>query len=143
MRMRILVVVALLAGCEKKAPPKPKPADSQTVTEVADVFGQIKVGQEQWRAESGEFLTIASEAQPDEVVAFAKLRVRPAAKPPLRCKYAAVAGGPDQAPEEPLGKQLYPEGAPKRAWFYMVARCGEYTFVQRSDSNEIVEKRGG
>jgi prepilin-type N-terminal cleavage/methylation domain-containing protein len=148
--MIVVAIMGILAGIAVYAYRKVT-STAEIDSEVAAIFAEFRVRQEEFLAERGTYLSTGAETDlfpglprgPQDAHvdiapllaaadgnggtiadAWVNLRMRPR-KTTLRCGYAAIAG-PGNTPAGGLGGgvlQMNVPGPPETNWYYMVARC--------------------
>lgn len=128
-------------------------------TEVAEMFGKFKIGEESFNTENGSYLSTAAEGtywptplkgdSRTDISAVAlpgpwrQLRMQPGSG--LYCQYNVVAGpANDTTTMGVLGTSMYAGLTPTKNWFYLLAQCdwnnkpADFTrYSQRGDQGGI------
>lgn len=154
--LELCVTLALIGALAAIALPSfaSSARDSKLKTEVNSVFGEIRLREEAYIAQSGGYLSTGSSEQesfpttpshsPQALGAmpttWTRLKVRmPEA---AACTYVVISGGPDDPNTVGVvasGSFAY-QAPDARAWFYMLARCYDgdrdtYFFASHEDSS--------
>jgi hypothetical protein len=117
-----VLIAACACGSESKSVAA---VDSQP--EVAAMFAELQVREEQYKVDSGSYLAAPTCSDPPTCAAWKTLNVKPPI-PKLTCSYAITAGTGGTA-TPPSGFTM---ATPKGNWNFLVATCPEATFFASS-----------